>query len=184
MISCVLFDLDGTLVDTQKANLLSYKTALEHFEIDFFDDVLSKYVGHVSWSKLLQLCAPELPRKKAHDVAIYKREIYPEFFDHIRVNKGLVDLIKALDKKIKKGLVTSASRKSALDILAATNLLEAFDVTITSDDCGQHKPHPEPYQRAADILNVLPQQCLVFEDTDTGVKAARIFGAQTLKIEW
>lgn len=184
MIKAFLFDLDGTLVNTRTANLSAYREACQLVGVYYDDALLSEHVGRLSWKKMLNLCAPGISAEQAARVAQAKRDLYPKFFDQVSVNLGLVSLAKTFAQTVKIALVTSASRQSAISVLEAKNLISLFEVIITGDECTQHKPHPQPYQIAAEKLGVGPEECLVFEDTDIGVGSARTFGAQVVAVQW
>ncbi len=184
MIKAFLVDLDGTLVETKLANLAAYKQAFSTLGIVNDEEALNKWVGILPWDQMLSKVLPPSEIHKKSEVASLKREIYPQYFYMVRVNEALVDLLKFSKSKSMLALVTSASRNSAIPLLEHLQLLEYFNLTVTSDDCEFRKPHPAPYILAAHQLKVKPKECLVFEDSDIGMQAAQAFGANALRIRW
>jgi HAD superfamily hydrolase (TIGR01509 family) len=119
----------------------------------------------------------------AESIAMRKTEIYRTSLLTIEINQALVSLLKhSKSNGLKIGLVTSASSASVQRILHAHGLRSLFEVIITGDDVRHHKPHPEPYARAAEDLGVPPESCLVFEDSEVGIISASQAGAQVVQL--
>lgn len=179
----VLVDLDGTLVDTHAANLAAYRQALGETGMAYSSVDLSSSVGKMAWRPMLKQLLPSHP--DLHErIARRKREIYPTLFDRVRVNKLLVAVLQQLHKTVPIALVTAASRASVTPLLAEKKLDCLFSIVVTSDDTIASKPSPEPFIKAAALLNVGPEDCLVLEDSEVGLAAAQAFGAQTWRIHW
>jgi HAD superfamily hydrolase (TIGR01509 family) len=183
MPRALLVDLDGTLARTADLNYSAYSEALQdcgvHIDRPSFD---AKAQGR-HWREFLPpILAEAGSQADASEVAKRKRQIYAARLGEIAVNRPLLTLLLALRGSMKIALVTSAARPTVDLLLQAQGLREIFDIVITGDDVGQHKPHPEPYQRAAILLDVSPEECLVFEDSDIGVASAEAFGAQVLRV--
>nr|WP_314260665.1 HAD family phosphatase [uncultured Devosia sp.] len=182
-IKVTLVDLDGTLVDTHAANLAAYRQAIVDAGVAPLPGALEHWVGRLAWRPMLAKVLPD--HADLHEaIALRKRVIYPQYFAAVAVNQALVQTLRALSGPVRIALVTSASRQSVEPLLAAKGLADLFALTICSDDVVCQKPDPEPYRRAAEILGVAPQDCVIFEDSETGVAAARAFGAQTWQVHW
>jgi beta-phosphoglucomutase len=92
------------------------------------------------------------------------------------VYDGVYELINSLKNKgIKRGLVTGADKHRILESVPK-NFINQFDVLVTSDDITDTKPSPEPYIRAAKLLNVEPKDCIVLENAPLGIQAAKAAG--------
>lgn len=182
MLKALLCDLDGTLVDTREANLTAYRKTFSEFQIVYDDFELQSHIGLVPWQTLLKACCPDLGEDLAQKLVLYKRGIYHKYFNLVNVNLGLIDLIKSVRPEMKTAVVTSASKRSAYDILKAKSLEVHFDKIITSDDCTRHKPHPQPYQMAAAAFGIDSEHCVVFEDSEPGIRSAELFGANVIKV--
>jgi len=189
VIKAVLVDFDGTLADTQFANYKAYSSAINQFtpeiEIDF-DTFLSISDGR-HWSYFL-------PKIYAHfgqdyqdlgsKVAQEKTRCYPEFTQLIQFNESLISLLKVLKSQAQLAIVTTASKKNVLAALSLRDdVKELFEFLITSEDVEQHKPHPEAYEMAAKRFNVVNTECLIFEDSKSGIESAERFGGQVIKIK-
>lgn len=180
-LRAVLVDLDGTLVESDHANASAYAEALRDHGVEVEAAQVVPLINGRSWRGFL----PELIGVRADvdpaSVARRKQELYPRHFELLRLNQGLVDLVGAMRGRFAVGLVTTASRRSAEAILAHFALAGLFDTVVLGDDVARLKPDPEAYQLAAARLQVAPAECIVVEDSDVGVAAARAFGGHLLR---
>lgn len=182
-MKAILVDLDGTLVDTHAANLAAYTAAIEETGLAFAVGDLERFVGRLAWRPMLAQVLPH--REDLHSaIAQRKREIYAGMTSMVLVNERLIDLLRMVHGKVPIGLVTSASRGSVMPLIKAKGLESLFAVIVTSDDVDRQKPDPEAYQRAADLLNVSAADCIVLEDSNVGIAAAKAFGAQVWCVDW
>ncbi len=183
MIKAVLVDLDGTLLDTHAANVAAYRLALDEEGLPYDHATLESTVGRLAWRLMLQSVLPGHPC--VHErVAERKRRLYAGMASQVRVNEALVETLRLLRPRVSVALVTAASPGSVGPLLQAKGLDDLFSVVVTSADVEKQKPDPEPFQRAAQLLGVSADECVVFEDSDVGLAAARAFGAQVWKVEW
>lgn len=181
-LSALLFDLDGTLVDTAEANYRAYAEALAEMgravERAEFDAVA---MGR-HWSQFLPALLPDGCAADHAAVALRKQSLYPGLLGASRVNAALIGLARASAGRLRLGLVTSASRRSVTAVLAAHGLEDLFDVVVTGEDVANPKPAPDAYALAMAGLGVAPDQCLAFEDSDIGAESARRAGIAVLRV--
>lgn len=180
-MKAILVDFDGTLVDSYDANLFAYQVALKNTGHSFDEALLKMLVGRLAWRPMLAKVLPN----QAHlhsSIAANKRRIYSELTSMVKVNQGLVSLLRLLKGKVSIALVTSASRSSVESLLRDKSLDDLFEVIVSSDDVMKQKPDAEPYIKAAAVLGVHATECVVFEDSDIGVESAKAFGAQILRV--
>ena len=183
LLKALLFDLDGTLVETESINAKSYANALNEFGVNVeANDILNTIRGR-HWSYFLPVLTE---RKIANDVlakiAARKQQIYSSLIEDVCVNKLLIELINSSASSYKIGLVTTASKVAVDLLLPKLGLIKEFDCIITGNDVEQRKPHPDAYFKTANLLNVLPEECLVFEDSEVGIQSALTFGAKVLQV--
>ncbi len=181
MLKALLVDLDGTLVDSEPANAAAYAAALSEHGIILDQQYLLRRIRGRSWREFL----PELIGQRAgvepYAVARRKQEIYPRLFQQIQLNSALLEMLAGLKGQLAIGLVTTASRRAGEAVLEHFRIGHLFDVTVFGEDVARAKPDPEAYALAASRLSVSARECLVFEDSDPGVDAARAFGAGVLR---
>jgi HAD superfamily hydrolase (TIGR01509 family) len=180
-LEALLFDLDGTLVDTAEANYAAYSAALGEVGIDVSRAAFARAATGRHWRDFL----PALVGDALADVAAIaarKRQLYPAMASRTTVNRRLHGLALQARSRRALALVTTASRASATAVLAAHELAALFEVVITGDDVDRPKPAPDPYLLAAARLGLSPAQCLAFEDSDAGVASARSAGMRVRRI--
>lgn len=180
-LAALLFDLDGTLVDTAEPNFRAYAQALDEVGVAIDRPRFDAVATGRHWSQFL----PQLLEGTGEDaaaVAARKQLLYPAYLARSRLNLPLVGLARAASGRLRLALVTSASRPSVTAVLAAHSLADLFDTVVTGDDIVAPKPAPDCYLLAMARLGVEPGQCLAFEDTDIGAESARLAGVTVLRV--
>ena len=144
MIKLAMFDLDGTLFDTEKANYLAYKQACgEEFPVD--EEFFRLHCMSRSYKAFLpKLGVPETRFKEIHDKKI---ECYPHYLSSVRKNETLFDIAAALKSTgAKLCIVTTASRKNTEQLLSQFECAALFDLLVTQEVVTKQKPEPEVLQ--------------------------------------
>ena len=180
----VLWDMDGTLVDSEPYWLLS-ETALA----EDYGKVWTQEHGHELIGKSLYDSSAILKdRLDIQDLST--QQIIDRLTDSV-ISKlqlslpwrpGALELLMELKQAgVKTALVTMSMRRMALAVIEAIPF-QAFDVVVAGDDVTFGKPHPEPYQKAAALLGFEPAECLAIEDSVTGLRSAEAAGCLPLGI--
>jgi HAD superfamily hydrolase (TIGR01509 family) len=182
-IKALLFDLDGTLIDSAEANHAAYSRALFEFGVRIGADDLARAAAGRQWRDFL----PPLLRLADVDcdpaaIARRKGELYREMLGELRVNYALLSLAASVRPEVKTVLVTTASVESVHAILEHFDLGPCFDLVITGDDVTKHKPDPEAYDLAIARLKLVAGDCLAFEDSDVGVASAAAAGVAVVRV--
>jgi len=172
-LRALLFDLDGTLIDSAKANYAAYSRALREFGVLMEPEEIGRAAAGRQWREFL----PALLRRAGLEldpasIARRKGELYRETLGELRVNVGLLALAASVRPKMKTALVTTASGESVRAILRHFDVGNSFDHVITGDDVIRHKPDPEAYLLALERLQLDSRQCLAFEDSEVGAESA------------
>lgn len=181
----VLFDLDGTLIDSMwmwPAIDIEY---LARFGIDVPDD-LGRSIDGKSYTETAIYFKErfkisdsiETIKKTWHEMA---HDIY---CTRVPVKKGVIRFLKHLkDRGIKMAIGTSNSIELASEVVKAVGIEEYFDTIITACMVSAGKPNPDIYLKAANELGVAPEKCLVFEDIPQGIMAGKNAGMTAVAIE-
>ncbi len=206
MISAIMFDLDGTLVQTEKLKAFSYAVAAQRLRqlaepdpraIEAYREIVGAARDVASRHILdsLGLEAETRPLMAEYGVAepwqvltAMRTRTYNEIVADPQVLRDnqwphTVGLLRvAKDTHCRTALATMSYRKEALHVLRALDLERSLDVILTREDVQQAKPDPEIYLLAAEKLGVQPQDCLVLEDSPNGVRAAVAAGTNVIAV--
>ncbi len=173
VFSAVLFDNDGTLIDSTPAVVRSWTTWAHEYEVDRLG--LTEYHG-VPAAAIIAQVAPHLDQDAALQRII---DIEEGDTDGVRALPGAVAAVRALVGRA--AVVTSATHSLALARLQAAGI-PIPEVLVTADDITRGKPDPEPYLLAAARLGVDAADCLVVEDAPSGLAAAHAARCSTLAV--
>lgn len=181
----VLFDMDGVLVDARDWHYQALNQALGHFgmEIDYHTH-LTVYDGLPTKVKLQLLTENKGLPKDLHDLINSLKQIYTIRLTYINCKPifNVIQLVKYLSNKNIKIAVCSNSIKSTIEaMMDLSNLTPMIDLILSNEDVSKSKPDPEIYNKAMQFFDLNPSECLIFEDSDHGIKAAKASGAN-LKI--
>lgn len=181
----VVFDMDGLLLDSERLARDTFIAACRdfHFEPDL--DVYRQCIGAtagVTRDILQQALGPEFPLE-----AVYARwgEKYDSHVRHRPVDHkpGAVALLKAFrSSNMRLALATSTRRPAAELKLQLAGLHHYFDHLVCGGETARGKPHPDPYLRACELLNVPPEGCWALEDSMNGTRAALAAGLSVFQI--
>ena len=181
-IKLIICDFDGTLVDTREANYLAYRDVLKDIDYDLSLEKYNECFGlrFEEFMQRLGITDNDLMKK----IRTGKAEIYPRYFDKIKINKNLVGFIKAFrESGGKTALASTSSRHNLLNVLNYKGLNNLFDAVISGDEVVKSKPDPECYIKAMKMFNVQPDEYLIFEDAPVGIAAATASGASYIIVK-
>lgn len=169
-----IFDLDGTLVDTDDIYVKVWNDIMKKYNL-FIDNGFFKYfIQGKNDFLFLKNIFPSINDKEIDEIRILKDELFINYlkdYDKDIMVDGAKNFIEN-NKNRRMGIVTSCNKTAAKFILEKTNLQEYMQFLIASDDCNKHKPNKEPYQRAVDILQC-NDKYTIFEDSNSGYKSAK-----------
>ena len=175
-IRAVLFDMDGTLVDSDRAVERSWLSWANEYGAD---GTAAYRMAHGSPSEpTVRRLLAHLTEAEIQQAATRQLELQYDDLSDVVATPSALDLLAALDRKgLPWAVVTSADDRLAKARLTAAGITPRVLVTI--DDIEAGKPDPAGYLRAAELLGVPPENCLVVEDAEVGLEAARAAGAHT-----
>lgn len=174
-----IFDLDGVIVDTAKYHFLAWKKLANSIGVDFTEvqNEQLKGVSRVkSLEKILVWGNKSISEDEFVELMALKNEDYLSYINKMDDSEILPDVTEILDflKENKQYIALGSASKNARMILKKVNILDKFEVIVDGNDVTKAKPNPEVFLKAAKHLDCEPKNCIVFEDSVAGVKAANI----------
>lgn len=168
----IIVDLDGTLFDTKEVNYYAYKEAIEPYgyQLDY-----EYYCDFCNGRHYLDFLPQITTTEESILTKIHKdkKKAYKKYLDKAVLNKGLVDILYAMKRNgCKIALVTTASKQNCYDILYQFEIFELFDLVLTHNDVTNAKPDPEGFFSAMELLQINPEDTIIFEDSEVGIEAA------------
>lgn len=182
MIRAIITDFDGTLVDTFEANLQAYQKAFSECGLSISEQQYRECFGlrYDSFMTAMGITDAET----ANRIKEAKKQYYPDFFQYLRPNKALIELIASFKSMGGKTAVASTARKENLmNVINYLGIANRFDLIYAGSDVKEGKPSPEIYLKAMDALKSAPESTLIFEDSEVGIQAAEASGAFFVKIK-
>jgi beta-phosphoglucomutase family hydrolase len=174
MIKAIIFDLDGTIADTEKLHSKVGSDLLNEYGVKISPAKLHKI--H-SGMKTEEIFGTYIKNPIIVNLMLKEKWIRAlKYFDDegVKPLPGAIQLINQFHKRgLKLAIATSSIRESAIKILKRLKVLDKFKVIVSADDVKKGKPNPEMFLLAAKKLNVKPEECIVIEDANNGMKAAK-----------
>jgi hypothetical glycosyl hydrolase len=178
----VLFDLDGVLTNSDKYHYQAWKTITDKEGI-YFDESINNRLRGVCRMQSLEIILEKsqrtyLPEQKK-EFAEMKNSIFKKYITNITpkdIAPGAKEFLEEL-KHVGWKIALCSSSKNAKAICDNLGITDYFDAFVDGNQIEHTKPHPEIFLRAAKMLNMYPGDCIVFEDAQAGIDAAKMIGA-------
>jgi beta-phosphoglucomutase family hydrolase len=183
-LSAVIFDMDGTLVDSMPYHHQAWVSFLSQKGIDLSPEEVHEKIHGTAFDIMPRFFGAHITPQQSMALALEKEALYMQLYTpHIAPLPGLTDWLQVLRTAgIKIALATAADEGNTQFTLQATGIGHFFDALVTSNEVPEGKPSPAVFLRAAQKLGVPPAACFAFEDTYSGVEAALAAGMQVAAI--
>ena len=182
-IKLILLDFDGTLADTRIANGMAYIQALSEVGINIsIEEYTAKYFG-MRCREFLRDVGIESD-DEARKLRRRKVEIYPNYFDSVRLNTPLWEwcqMMRSMGTKV--WIVSTGHIDNITNVMRHLNIVDGVDGIISGDDVTKPKPHPECFLQAMERVGVSPRETIIFEDSTMGLEAAQRSGERKAKLK-
>ncbi|KAB0266003.1 HAD family hydrolase [Microvirga brassicacearum] len=173
-LKALIFDMDGTLVHSDPVHLRAFAEVLGPEGVSIDDEVYRNTIIGRTNESIFATLLPGRPVTDHETFADLKEAAFRRLASDLKPLEGLLDLLDWADRyTVKIALVTNAPSLNASHMLDTMGLTDRFTVKITRDDVSRGKPDPLPYLTALDRLGLAADQAIAFEDSPSGMKAAK-----------
>ncbi len=182
MYRALLFDLDGTLAETDSLHLPTWVDVLRPYGIEADEGFYRERISGRSNAKIVEELLPDLSAEEGRKkLASLVSASFRERAHELEPLPGLLDFMQeGKSRNLSLGLVTNAPEENVEAILLSLELGEFFDVVVLSEEAGPVKPDPTPYRAALEKLGVTPEETLAFEDSTSGIASSVAAGIPTV----
>ncbi len=183
MIKALLFDLDGTLADTNSVHRLTWTEILEPYGYNVTWDFYQARINGRLTPEVVSDLFPDFSPEEVREMAGTKEAAFREQAGGLEPLPGLRDFIaKGQEKGMRIALVTNAPKKNVFAILRALGFEETFEPVILGEELDAGKPDPAPYEAALEASGARPEEAVAFEDTPLGIASSVEAGIPTVGI--
>lgn len=180
----VIIDCDGTLVDSMPAHFEAWCEALALHGAGgiFKEDVFFAMGGRPTLDIVVELNDEYNLHLDPTAVAFAKREAFLKRVKTVTLIDEVAEFVEGLRGKFPMAIATGGTRMVIEKTLQSVGISDWFDEVVTADDVPEGKPAPDIFLKAAELLGVAPEKCLVLEDAPAGILAAQRAGMQVVAI--
>ncbi|MBU6238021.1 MAG: HAD-IA family hydrolase [Planctomycetes bacterium] len=178
----VIFDCDGTLVDSMPVHYLAWHRIMTEVGLRFEEDRFYA-LGGMPTDRIIELLSREQqvpvdPKRTAHR----KEQAFLELIHLLERIEPVVEVVRCLRGRKPISVASGGFREIVLRQLSQVQIADWFDVIVAAEDTVRHKPEPDVFLETANRMGVPAEQCLVFEDSDLGIEAARRAGMDWIDV--
>ena len=185
MLKAVIFDVDGTLLDTERIYMQAWKAAAAEMGYVMPDSVLQK-TRAVNTKDAARIFETEIGNGFSYTkIRPIRVRIAEEIIarESPILKAGVLELLDYLDEKeILLAVASSTNTQTTKEHLASSGIADRFAVTVGGDMIVNGKPHPDIFLKAAELLGVAPEDCIVVEDSPAGIRAGHAAGMKTVLV--
>jgi HAD superfamily hydrolase (TIGR01509 family) len=177
-----LFDCDGTIADSMPLHYQAWTAALAEWNCTFDEKLFYAWGGTPATEIIAALNKSHRLSMPVQQVATRKEELYLDLLPQLKAVPEVVEHITAQYGRIPFAVVSGSTRESVTASLSTLGLLDKFEALVCAGEYQRAKPDPQAFLLAAAKLNISAKDCLVFEDTDMGIRAADAAGMASVKV--
>ena len=179
-LECVIFDMDGVIIDSEKIHKKAYYETFNAVGVTVTEDLYKTFTGSSTINAFEKLVKHFKLAEKPENLVLDKRKRYVSFFENdpnLQLVNGVEKIINYLfDKGITLVLASSSAMVNIDRVFNRFDLQKYFSAKISGSDLTASKPHPEIFEKAVLLGKTNKENCIVIEDSDNGIKAANDAG--------
>jgi HAD superfamily hydrolase (TIGR01509 family) len=181
-IKGLIFDCDGTLVDSMLIHYLAWKEAMDAVDIQISEERFYSLAGVPTVTIVETLAKEQNVICDVQAAAENKERLYLAKLDSVEPIHSVIEIVRREKGRRKLAVASGGFRNVVQKSLTAVGLHDMFDVIVAAGDVNRGKPAPDIFLMAAECLNQKPADCLVYEDSGLGIKAAIAAGMQVIDV--
>jgi HAD superfamily hydrolase (TIGR01509 family) len=179
----LLFDLDGTIAETDSLHLPTWVDALQPYGVEVDEEFYGDRISGRNTDEIVRELLPDLTDEQGRSIGDAKEASFRERVSELEPMPGLLDFIERGRKRgMWIALVTNAPEENVETILLALKLRDFFDVVVLADEVEAVKPDPAPYRAALEKTGAPAGEALAFEDSVSGISSSVAAGIPTVGI--
>lgn len=179
-VECVIFDMDGVIIDSEEIHKKAYYETFESLGLEVSKDLYKTFTGSSTINAFEKLVAHFKLKEKPEDLVLEKRRRYVAFFENdpnLKLVTGVKNIIEYFySKQVTLVLASSSAMVNINRVFKRFQLDEYFSAKISGADLKASKPDPEIFEKAVSLGKTKKENCIVIEDSDNGILAANRAG--------
>lgn len=180
----IIFDMDGVVVDNHAYHFKAWMAFADKFRFELNEEIYRDHYNGKTNADLFRMIFGSISDEEIKKYSDEKEDLYQKLYQHeMKPHTGLENFLKMLkSKNIKVALGTSAPTRNVDFVLNQLNLRSYFDVIVDGPQVERGKPDPQVYTLCVTKLGLVPQDCIVFEDSLAGLEAAIRAGCRAIGV--
>ncbi len=183
MLAAILFDLDGTIVNTDPIHYIAWQEMLRNYGIEIDEKFYKARISGRLNPEIVKDILPQLSPVSSAKFADDKEALFRQKAENLQPLNGFSELLAwTKTMNLKRALVTNAPKANAEFVLEVLGIKTAFDTVVLAEDCIAGKPNPEPYKVTLNNLGIQAENTIALEDSPSGIRAAVGAGIRTVGV--
>ncbi|MDF2913992.1 MAG: 6-phosphogluconate phosphatase [Pantoea agglomerans] len=178
----LIFDMDGTILDTEPTHRKAWRQVLTRYGLTLDEARIIDFNGAPTWRLSQFIIESNQSSLDPHLLAAEKTAAVKAMLLENVKPLPLMEVVKAYHGRRPMAVGTGSEHSMAETLLTQLGVRELFSAVVGADDVQRHKPEPETFLRCAELMGVTPARCVVFEDADFGIQAAKAAGMAVVDV--